>query len=134
MAARKGNRNEHVVNANGDTGACRVRKPDVFDAVQHHDRIPRAGMAITRVDELRHLLLGHKLVHFLEGNAGGQDFPKYHPADRRVALPSLRIANGLLRHPRLSDRREPTDLDPGVLGNLSRVVGHADFFGIRVDP
>src|SRR5207245_1271199 len=113
--------NEHVIDANGDPRACRVRKAEVLDTVEHDDRFAVTGLAVAGIDQLRQLLLGHQQVDGLERDPRRGDFAEEHPTARGGLFPAGWIAPGVFRHPGLADGGDPTSLDAAVSGTWTAI-------------
>ena len=85
---------DHVVLAEGDAGLERVIEAERHGAVAEDDRLLLTAVAVDGVDHSRDLLLGHELVHDVEGHGRmvRQDAREDHAAGRGVVDLGERLA------------------------------------------
>ena len=122
-----GLRNLHVVDADRDTGACRVMEARVHELVGKHDRFLQAEQTVAGIDQARDVLLREIRVGQGKRQARRQDVAEQGATDR--GLHDRTAFAALAGHVVDVDRLQ-AHANLGVQIDLATVVGAVDLIDI----
>ena len=104
-------RDMHIVDADRDACPRGIMESQVLDLIEERDGLTMSALAIHRIDQLRHFLLGHKLVCVGERHIGRKHFRQNDSPNRG-----------------LNERAFNPHLDPCMHFQSFRVECNAHFF------